>query len=142
MLYLPSVVVQDYKTFIHERIVVCSCSERCRCRSLSLSLSHVLGLVGVAFGPMFLSRVGVVFGPIWDIWNSFIFGYSNHRNSRSKSGICCRVRTSFLHVDAVVSSVHVPTSLCCCGVQQHSKEVEHRSRKVERSRADKRIHVL
>ena len=29
------------------------------------------------------------------------FWYSNHRNPRSRSEICCRVRTSFLHVSAV-----------------------------------------
>ena len=86
---------------------------------MSLSLSNVLGLVGVVFGPTFLSRVGVVFCPIWDIWNSFIFGYSNHRNSRSESGICCRVRTSFLHVDAAVSSVHV--SAVACVVVEYNK---------------------
>ena len=40
-------------------------------------------------------------------------------------------------------SVHVPTSflLLWTTTSLHSKEVEHRSRKVQRFRADKRIHV-
>ena len=39
----------------------------------------------------------------------------NHQNYRSKSGICCRVQASFLHVDGCCCiSVHVPTSFCCC----------------------------
>ena len=52
--------------------------------------------------------MGVVFGPILDIWNSFVCGYSNHRNARSKSGICCRVRPSFLRVGAVVLACTFP----------------------------------
>ena len=41
----------------------------------------------------------------------YFFGYSNHRNSRSKSGIYCRVRTSFLHVGDVVSACTFPRPL-------------------------------
>ena len=42
----------------------------------------------------------------------------NHRNYRSKSGICCRVQTSFLRVDGCCCiSVHVPTSFCSCELQ-------------------------
>ena len=61
--------------------------------------------------------MGVVFGSILDIWNSCILVNSNHRNSRSKSGICCRVRTSFPSCWCCRISVHVPTSFCCCGLQ-------------------------
>ena len=42
----------------------------------------------------------------------------NHQNNRSKSGICCRVQTSFLRVVGCrCISVHVPTSFCCCEIQ-------------------------
>ena len=62
----------------------------------------------------------------------FVFGYSNHRNSRSKSGICCRVRTRVLPVGAVVFACTFPRSffLLWTTTSLHSKEVEHRSRKV------------
>ena len=37
----------------------------------------------------------------------------NHQNYRAKSGICCRVQTSFLRVNGCCCvSVHVPTSFC------------------------------
>ena len=60
-----------------------------------LSLSNVPWLVGVVFGP--------IFGHL-----EFIDWYSNDRNPGSKSGICCRVRTSFLHIDAVVLACTFP----------------------------------
>ena len=121
---------------------------------VALSLSHVPWLVGV------------VFGPLLDIWNLLLclFGTAtistigrrveyvdNHQNDRSKSGICCRVQTSFLRVDGCCCiGVHVPTSFCCCDMQPvvlgemservfmtlprecfvlYCKTVEHRSRK-------------
>ena len=37
----------------------------------------------------------------------------NHQNYRSKSGICCRVQTSFLCINGCCCiGVHVPTSFC------------------------------
>ena len=65
--------------------------------------------------------MGVVFGQLLDIWNLFLrlLGwYSNNQSHWSKSGICCRLQTSFLRVDGCCCiSVHVPTSFCCCEMQ-------------------------
>ena len=42
----------------------------------------------------------------------------NHQNYRSKSGICCRMQTSFLRVGGCCCiGVHLPTSFCCCEIQ-------------------------
>ena len=62
----------------------------------------------------------VVFGTLLDIWNLLPCYYDGGNNQyyRLKSGICCRVQTSFLRVDGCFCiSVHVPTSFCCCELQ-------------------------
>ena len=64
------------------------------CLLVSLSLKRAL--VG---GRLFRPNVGHL---------EFISLYSHHRNPRSKSGLCCRVRRSFLHIDAVVSACTFP----------------------------------
>ena len=111
MLYLPSALSK-----ITTRLFMNDC-----CLLLSRTLP---------FGPTLLPRVGVVFGPILDIWSSRTLGYNNHRNSGSKSGICCQVRTSFLRVGAVelAFTFHV-LLLLWTTTNLHSKEVEHRSKK-------------
>ena len=133
------------------------------------SLSHILWLVGVVFGQC-CCRGCASFSA--HFWTSGIYFYvyfvgsatirtigrrveyvDNHQNYRSKSGICCRVQTSFLRVvGCCCINVHVPTSFCCCEIQAvvlgdetcqsvffmklprgcfvlHCKTVEHRSRK-------------
>ena len=79
-----------------------------------------------------------------NFWTSGIdcFGTRTHRISRSKSGLCCRVRTiipftSMLYYYRTRSPR--PFVVVDCNQFLHSKEAKHRSRKVQRSRADKRI---
>ena len=68
-------------------------------RTLPVSLSLKRTLVGVR-------RFSAQFGT-----SGIHFWYSNRRNSRSKSGLCCRVRPSFLHIDDVVSACTFPRPL-------------------------------
>ena len=90
-------LVQDYNTFIHERLL----STRVARVALSLSLQRTL-VGGRRFRPSAAvvggRRLRPNFGHL-----EFIFGYSNHRNSRSKP-----VRTSFLHIDAVALACTFP----------------------------------
>ena len=94
MLYLPS-ALSKIATLFCEQLLSTLVANVAR---VALSLSLKRTLVG---GRRFRSNVAAV-------WNSCVFVYSNHRNPRSKSGICCRVRTSFLRVGAEVLACTFP----------------------------------
>ena len=94
MLYLPSAFSKITTRLFFERLLS----------------TRVANVARVALSQTSSGWRASFFGPILDIWNSF-FWCSNHRNSRSKSGLCCRVRPSFLHIDAVVSACTFPRPL-------------------------------
>ena len=98
-----SVVVQDHNTFIHERLSSTLVANVARVALSQTNFGWWMSLSTqrccrewASFAAQFL-----------DIWNSFVFG-CNHRNSRSKSGVCGEVRTSFLRVGALVSACTFP----------------------------------
>ena len=81
-----------------------------------VALSNVLWLVDVVFGPTLVPRVGVVFGSFFDLWNSFVFGYNNHRHSVEERNLLS-FANKFPSCWCCDISVHVPTSFSCCGRQ-------------------------
>ena len=93
MLYPPSALSK-----ITTRAFMNDCCLLVR-RTLPVSLSLKRTLVG---GRRFSAQFGT---------SGIHFWYSNRRNSRSKSGLCCRLRTSFFHIDAVVSACTFPRPL-------------------------------
>ena len=97
-------------------------------RMLPASLSHTYsGWWALFFGASFSAEFGI----------SGIFWYSNHRNSRSKGRNLLSGANQFPSCRCCSISVHVPTSFLFVVVV----DVEHRSRKVWASLADKRVHV-
>ena len=111
-------LVQDYNTFIYERLFSTLVANVAR---VALSLSLRSTLVG---GRRFRPNFGHL---------EFIYFWVQHpselsvaeRNLLSGADKCPSYRCCSI-------SVHVPTSFCCCGLQPvfPSKEVEHRSREV------------
>ena len=119
-------LVQDYDTFICERL-------------LSTLVANV---ARVALSLTYFGWCASFSAQNWTSGIHLILGNGNHRNSRSKSGICCRVRPNFLRVGPVVSACTFPRPFVAVDYNQlHSKEVEHRFRNVSSFPADKRVDV-
>ena len=95
-------LVQDHNMFVYERLLSTRVANVAR-----VALPQTYSGWWASFSAQRCCRKWASFSA--PFWTSGIHSwYSNHRNSRSRSGMSCRLRTSFLHVGAVVSACTFP----------------------------------
>ena len=112
--------VQDYNTFIYERLFSTLVAN-----VALVALSHSLKRTMVGerrFRPNVAAVSERRFRPNFGHVEFICFGCSHHRNSGSKSGICCRVRPRFLRVGAVVSACTFPRPFVVVDYNQFTQQ--------------------
>ena len=111
-------LVQDYNTFIYERLLSTLVANVAR-----VAFSQTYFGWWRRFRPNVAAVSERRFRPNFGHLEFICFWVcNNHRNSRTKSGICCRVRTSFLRVGAVVLAYTFPRPFVVVDFNQFTQQ--------------------